>query len=202
MNKLQAFWMTHKKQLLIGGGVAAGGLGLYAATRPPADATDPNADPAADPTGATIGGYAAGPGDAYGAAGAYDSTGNDVYDALQPQIEQTQGMLQQLLDALPIPGTKKPGGKKKPPRHRPPRGGKGGGHGGSGGHDGGKKGGKRGGKKKHKNPPPRRPGHHGGPTPPTKPPHRLRTPAPAPRRAPVNTNRAKRRPPPSRKKHR
>lgn len=84
---------AHKVPLMLAGGGVAVALGLRARSKSAAGAA---------PVGATIAGYA--PSSATGAA--YDSTGNDVYNALQPQIEQTQGMLgqlQNLLSGTPLP---------------------------------------------------------------------------------------------------
>lgn len=111
-----AFFAQHHKAVLVAGGAGAVGLGLLH-HKSTAAAASSTTGAAVTPTGTA------------GQAGTYDSSANDVYNALQPQIEQTQSMLQKLLNALPgtkpsTGGTKpkpKPKPKKKPPVKRPPK---------------------------------------------------------------------------------
>ncbi|MCW2754661.1 MAG: hypothetical protein JWQ32_2072 [Marmoricola sp.] len=112
----------HRKQILLGGAAVAAALGVAHAHK--MNSTAAGASTAAagtvDPTtGASIAGYAP----------ASDTTGTDVYNALQPQLEQNQNMLETLLTAIskipksiplvaPKPAAKpKPKPKPKPKKH-------------------------------------------------------------------------------------
>jgi hypothetical protein len=94
--KISAMWAEHKKLILLGGAGAAVAYGLHARTQAaaPSSGTDaPLTDPGTTGVGAGIAGYT-------GATGAaYDSTANDVYNALQPQLATTQGLLATVLSA-------------------------------------------------------------------------------------------------------
>lgn len=96
MNRLTAALSSHRKELMIAGAGLVAALGLYqhqkSKSAPAGDGSQ-----AIGPDGASIAGYA--PSGATGGA-AYDSTGNDVYNALQPQLEQNQTLLAQLLERL------------------------------------------------------------------------------------------------------
>lgn len=92
--QLGAFWHAHQKPILIAGAGGVVVLGLHARnTSAAADAasTDLGTTSVAA-QGANLAGYDPTTG---ASTGAYDSTGTDVYNALQPQLEQTQGDLSQ-----------------------------------------------------------------------------------------------------------
>lgn len=107
---------ANQKPLMIGGAAL---VAVFAYAKHRASAGSSSA-------GSAVDGYTTQP--ATGQA-AYDSTGTDVYNALQPQIEQTQGMLQKLLDAqaaapspvpTPTPIPPAPHPVAPPPRRTPP----------------------------------------------------------------------------------
>ncbi|MCW2498136.1 hypothetical protein [Jatrophihabitans sp.] len=123
---LKGLWANHRNEVLAAGAAVAVGLGLVSARRQKSDAGG------SDSTAAKGLGVSQ-PADA--ATGAYDSTGNDVYNALQPQLEQNQSLLAslmetvaaipssiQLLPAAAVGGAKP---KKKKAKKRPRAGGKG-----------------------------------------------------------------------------
>lgn len=84
-------WLeAHKKEAGLGAAaVAVVLLGLRARSK--AAGTGAGQDGMPAPTGAAVGGYA---------AGTLSTTGEDVYNALQPQISQTQSLMGQILDKL------------------------------------------------------------------------------------------------------
>lgn len=106
---IKAWSAKNKKPLLGSAAAAAVGFGLWTRSK----GGSPKTTTAADITpGSTA------PMPNAGGTG-YDSSSSDVYNALQPQIEQTQGMLQKLLDALadkpPVPPAVVPPPAAKPP---------------------------------------------------------------------------------------
>lgn len=106
--KLRALFARHRTPILVGAAAVVAGAAYLQ--------RGGSADPAETP-GADIGAYA--PAGATGAAGAYDSTGNDVYNALQPQIEQTQDMLTRMLDRFKRWRRRTRPRKNHPPKRHP-----------------------------------------------------------------------------------
>jgi hypothetical protein len=109
---LGALWARHQKPLLIGGAGVAVALGLMH-HRNQAGAVDPATGLPTDQAtanGATVAGYQPA-----------DTSGTDVYNALQPQIEQTQSMLQQLLSALSLAPKTTAAAKPKAKHHPKPK---------------------------------------------------------------------------------
>jgi len=108
-----AYIAAHKAVVVGGGAATAVGLGLYKRHAKTTQA----AQAPAQPGGSTIAGYGM---PATGAAGSYDSSANDVYNAIQPQLEQTQGILRTVLDKLnsapaPAPAAAAPAAAPPPP---------------------------------------------------------------------------------------
>lgn len=118
-NKIETAFAAHKKPILVGGASLATVLGYVSYTRHKAAGSAPvapnalasGATTATDPTGATISGYTP------EGTGSADTTGTDVYNALQPQMAQQQSLLAQLLalinagakvPVLPTPSPTKP----------------------------------------------------------------------------------------------
>lgn len=109
---------AHRKVLLLGGAGVAAALGVAHAHKLNAGASSGSTAAPGDPAanGATIAGYSPA-----------DTSGTDVYNALQPQIEQTQNMISDLLAkiaAINKPAAAKPKPKPKPkkkPAKKKPR---------------------------------------------------------------------------------
>lgn len=92
--QLSAVFDKHKHAILGGGAAVVAALGYrsYRRGKQPGAATTPtDTSGAVAPTGAAIAGYT---------TPTADTTGTDVYNALQPQMQQTQTLLSQLIDAL------------------------------------------------------------------------------------------------------
>lgn len=89
----RAWLQAHEKPIAGAGAAVVVALGLVAARRRKAStkAVGAGQDGSTPPAGATISGYA---------PGVADTTGTDVYNALQPQIAQTQSLMGQILDKL------------------------------------------------------------------------------------------------------
>lgn len=89
-------WGTAHRGALLGGSAGAVALIALARRRPSTPDTSSSTDTTATATGARMVGQAG-----IGAApGAYDSSANDVYNALQPQIEQNQSLLERALERI------------------------------------------------------------------------------------------------------
>ena len=91
---MRAGFNKNKKPLAVLGAVAVAGLAVVARRRSAMGTASSTTSTSSTTAGATTG---------YGATtqqAAYDSTGSDVYNALQPQIEQ----LQQLARQIPVAG--------------------------------------------------------------------------------------------------
>lgn len=117
MSKLDAAraWLEqNKKTVAVVGAVGVGGLALAKRGGGGADVTTTGEEAAA--------GAGAAYGLSYAGGAAYDSTGSDVYNALQPQLEslgQKQSALEELLNKLnekpaPTPVAKPPATAPKP----------------------------------------------------------------------------------------
>lgn len=88
--QLQAFVEAHKMELAAGGAVLVGGLAL--AKRKKAGAATP-----------TAAGAAASPQTGLPGTATYDSSASDVYNSIQPELEQLQQLITQQSSASPIP---------------------------------------------------------------------------------------------------
>jgi hypothetical protein len=100
LNGVKAALEKNKKPLAIGGAVLVGGLGLLKA-RSGGSGGSPSstsAGAAPRPSGAAVGGYASTGG------GAYDSSINDLYNALQTQVEGLNQGIESLRPPTPVPG--------------------------------------------------------------------------------------------------
>lgn len=91
---------AHKTELLAGGAGVAVLFGLRARSKAGTSSSSTTASTTTAP-GSTA------PMPSYAGSG-YDSSSSDVYNAIQPQIEQTQAMLQKLLDLGNTPSSTPP----------------------------------------------------------------------------------------------
>lgn len=87
---LEAFLRQHRNASLAGAGVAVAGIAVLMRRRSSASSTSGVQD-TASPTSYTTTGAAGA-----GGSGTYDSTSNDVYNSLQPQIEDLTNLITQL----------------------------------------------------------------------------------------------------------
>jgi len=99
VNRWRALFERNKRTAAILGAVAVGGFALVARRRAAMGSTSTSSTGTSSGPAATTSTYSAS-----GQPAVYDSTGTDVYNALQPQIEQ----LQQLARQIPVAGSTTP----------------------------------------------------------------------------------------------
>jgi len=94
LDKLKATFEANKTVFAGAGAVAVAGFALYKRSHPGAS---PEVDAGPGPS------YSAGAQSGQLTGAAYDSSGSDVYNALQPQIEQLGTKIDDLSSTIPVP---------------------------------------------------------------------------------------------------